>query len=210
MKSYLFAILLLLTMSGCKKDDEVQVNITGIIKNYYTQEIVNTEGLFVSEKIIDPTDSHLKHQDPYSGWEHTRIDIDSIGQFNQKIFLPNRNNKFYMVYYNKTYISDIYLIDLESNNNITITTKPYRELKISIRDTSRQFNSVSLFVKTENIIGDSFLLNGETDESILVKVVPEVEYYIKYTKENTELVYSYTDTTLYIDNVENLFYEILY
>lgn len=204
-------IFIVLLLNSCKKEDKIQVRVMGSVEDYYTQENIVKDGLYLVSTIIDPTNPQLRQDDPYSSTTILKkISIDSKGSFDEEVDVINSSNLHYLVYYNETNISATYLLKLESSNNTTVYVKPFRNLIISIEDTSNNYDSHSLSVKTGPKLYNQFSLKGDIDETILTKVIPDEDCQIRFMKINSDRNYEYTDTTIYIENIDESFYEILY
>ena len=212
MRKIYFIIILVLLALGCKKEEETTTIIKGNVIDLYTQTNINGGDLYLVDISIDPTDPQLRQSDPYDPDNIEEvISIESNGFFNQEIIGLNKNGSFYLVYYDELYISDTYPISNGSINENEISVKPFKVLRINIKNINDYFDNFSITIWTDDKIYQQFFSIGNSiDTNLIMKVIPDADCHMDYTKVKNDSMNVSLDTTIFIENIDTTYYEIYY
>ena len=216
MRKINFILILILTLLACNRQKEIITEISGVLKDYYSNEIIKGEGIELKlTQGIDPMRYSDRYKNPIL---KDIIVVDPDGYFNST-YIDNNEGElsssyglFGLFIYNDSLISYVYAINEGEYNSIEMRTFPIRILNISVFDTSSQYDLIKINCHTEYTdLREDFIYEIENKDTFVnYKVVPEWNHTITWSLyRNGEYKYG-NQEYIDVENIDTIFYEIYF
>jgi len=198
------------SITSCKKDLVLTTEIKGVVKDYYSGDVVKNKNIPINIVFEDI-------EKGYTSEVSDVIEVDENGGFyySDTYEMKKAPDAYYYLFVNSDKTkSPKYKFKIGGAYETEVYTRPTRCLKVAFKKVSASKYERILFAYSDNHYSESLLFNSTNKDTVcILKIMPDNEYWIRaygYEDKNDDRSVQLTWDTIYLENVDTTYYEITY